>query len=388
MSNNIAVDTTGLGAGFGESALKLFARARSEHLPIAGGIELTHRCNLACLHCYVNLPAADREAQRAEMTTDEVKSVIDQIADAGTLYLTFSGGEPLLRPDFPEVYRHAHARGLIVTVYTNATLISKAIVDLFVECPPRLLEVTQYGYTPETYDRVTDAGEQYGRFMRGLERVRAAGVKVTLKAVAMRANRDEVLQIRDFARREGMRFRFDTILSPRIDGGKKPLAQRLTPEEVIALETGDQERQKEFADYCHHTGMPPQGNDSKYHCGAGLATFLVDPYGRMHVCELSRKPGWDVVRGGFARGWYEEFPKLRALKRQHTDGCGTCGGVSTCSNCVGMAELEGMSSDDGNLYMCRVNDKRMESVFGANRPEPNGLVRLRLAREQLLKAAI
>ncbi len=384
MSNGLSVDTSSLsGSSYGPLTRALFERARAQHLPIAGGIELTHRCNLACVHCYVNLPAADREAQRREMTTDEVKLVLDQITDAGALYLTISGGEPLLRADFAEIYRYAHAKGLLLTIYTNATLITDAIVKLFEEHPPRHLEITQYGFTPETYDRVVDAGPgQYARFRRGLERVRRAGVKITLKAMALRWNKDEIFAIRDLARELGLKFRFDTILSPRIDGGRKPLAQRLDPEDVVALEAADEVRQHEFADYCHFTGMQPQANDAKYHCGAGLATFTIDPYGKLHVCELSRKPGWDIVKDGFARGWYEEIPKLRALKRTHTDGCGTCGGISTCSNCVGMAELEGLSSDDGNLYMCEVNDKRMESVLGAARPTPNGLVRLRLGRDR------
>jgi MoaA/NifB/PqqE/SkfB family radical SAM enzyme len=381
MSNGLSVDATGLSAHYGPMTMKIFERARREHFPLAGGIELTHRCNLACVHCYVNLPAADREAQRREMTTDEVKHVLDQIAEAGALYLTISGGEPLLRADFAEIYRYAHGKGLLLTVYTNATLVTDKIIELFTECPPRHLEITQYGYTEETYDRVVDAGPgQYQRFMRGLERVLASGVTVTLKAMALRANKDEIFAIRDFAARLGVKFRFDTIISPRIDGGRKPLAQRLPPEDVVALEAADDVRQREFADYCHFTGMTPQVNDAKYHCGAGLATFTIDPYGKLHVCELSRQPAWDVVRGSFKQGWYEEIPKLRALKRAHTDGCGTCHGISTCSNCVGMAELEGLSSDDGNQYMCEVNDKRMESVFGAARPTPNGLVRLRLAR--------
>lgn len=379
---SIAVDTSALESRFGERALKLFERARTERLPIAGGIELTHRCNLACLHCYVNLPANDRQAQRAEMTTDEVKRVLDELAAAGTLYLTFSGGEPLLRKDFAEIWRHAHALGLVLSLYTNATLVTDATIELLLAHPPRVIEVTQYGYTEETYDRVVDAGEgQYRRFVRGMQKLKAAGVHITLKAVAMRANHHEVLAIRDLAAREGFRFRFDTVISPRIDGGRKPLLQRLTPDEIVALETSDEPRQHDFAEYCHYVGTEPQTNDSKYHCGAGLATYVIDPYGKLHVCELSRKPGWDVLANGFARGWYDEVPKLRKLQRQHTDGCGSCRGVATCSNCVGMAELEGRSNDDGNLYMCEINDRRMASVWGDARPTPNGLVRLRLQRE-------
>lgn len=361
----------------------LHRRADAERIPIAGGFELTHRCNLACVHCYVNLPANDREAKQRELTTEEVFGVIDQLADAGTLWLTFTGGEPLLRPDFCEIYEYAHEKGLVLTVFTNAALVSDKHIELWTRRPPRLIEVTQYGYTPETYDRVTDAGPQYDRFLRGLRKMQAAGLNLELKAIAMKATYDEVGLIRDFAGREGFRFRFDAVISPRIDGGRKPLAQRLSPAEIAAIEYGDDEaRQGGFAQYCHQHMGEPQPDDRRYQCGAGLATFLIDPYGKLHVCELSRRPGWDVVRDGFLAGLRATFPAIREEKRADMDGCGTCPTSVGCSNCVGMAELEGRSLDHAaeDAYFCQVTDARFAALAGDARPTPNGLVQLRLRR--------
>jgi MoaA/NifB/PqqE/SkfB family radical SAM enzyme len=355
----------------------LIKRSAQDQIPISGGIELTHRCNLACVHCYVNLAPNDREAQRREMTTGEVKRVIDELCEMGTLWLTLTGGEPLLRPDFPEIYSYAFDKGLLLTIYTNATLITDRIIDLWLERPPRLLEITQYGFTRETYDRVTDAGAQYDRFQRGLQRVRDAGIKVTLKTIAMRSNVHEVDQIRRYARDNGLRFRFDAIISPRIDGGRKPLAQRLTPAEIAAVESADEQRHAEESDFCHkHEGWIPTDN-RRYQCGAGLATFLIDPYGKLHVCELSRRPGWDVLAHGFRDGFLQAFPRLRAETRDHIEGCGSCPTISSCSNCTGMAELEGLSPDGGNPYMCQVTDARNATIFGERRASPNGLVQLR-----------
>jgi MoaA/NifB/PqqE/SkfB family radical SAM enzyme len=125
-------------------------RAQALRIPSHGSIELTHRCNLACVHCYVNLPAADREASRRELTTEEIETLLDELAAEGLLTLTLTGGEPLVRPDFPRIYRYAHEKGILVTVYSNATLITDAIVQLFRDCPPVTVDSTMYGYTPET----------------------------------------------------------------------------------------------------------------------------------------------------------------------------------------------------------------------------------------------
>jgi radical SAM protein with 4Fe4S-binding SPASM domain len=375
MSNELSV---ALPRAHGPLSLALHNRASRERFPMAAGFELTHRCNLACVHCYVNLAANDREAQKRELTTDEWKRVIDQTADAGVLYLTITGGEPLLRPDFCEIYEYAHGRGLVLTVYTNATLITDRHLELWRRRPPRCLEITQYGWTRETYDRVTDAGAQYDRFQRGLQRVRDAGVSVTLKAMALRANVHELPQISAFAEREQLDFRYDAVLTPRIDGGRKPLAQRLTPAEVAALDAAQDGETSVFANYCRTRSGDHPPDDRKYRCGAGLSTLLVDPYGKMHVCELSRRPGWDVLRDGLQRGFDEAFTAIRAEKREDVSGCGSCGASAACSNCTGMAELEARSTDFGDSYFCGIADARNERFLGAERPTPNGLIKLRL----------
>jgi radical SAM protein with 4Fe4S-binding SPASM domain len=374
MSMDIAVAKPGF---YGPRSRAFMERTVRERVPITGGIELTHRCNLACLHCYVNLAPNDREAQRREMTTDEVKRVLDELADAGTLWLTFTGGEPLLRSDFVEIYNYAFDKGFLLTVYSNATLITNRIIDVWRERPPRLIDITQYGFTPETYDHVTDAGAQYDRFERGLQRLRAAGITVGLKTVAMRANVHEVARMAQHARDNGISFRFDAVISPRIDGGRKPLAQRLSPSEVAAVEHADEVRHALEVEFCTgHEGWIP-AEDSQYHCGAGLASFVIDPYGKLHVCELSRRPGWDVLKHGFREGFDKAFPRVRAQKREHMNGCGTCPTIIACSNCVGMAELEGLSPDGGNPYMCQTTDARNAIIFGERRASPNGLIQLR-----------
>jgi MoaA/NifB/PqqE/SkfB family radical SAM enzyme len=369
----------------GPRSTAMHKRAIAERLPVCGGIELTHRCNLACVHCYVNLAANDREAQRRELTTDEWYRVIDQIVDAGTLWLTITGGEPLLRPDFCDIYRYAHGKGLVLVVYTNATLITERHLELWRHHPPRHIEITQYGYTRETYDKVTDAGANYDRFTRGMARARAAGLHVTLKTMAMRDTVHEVAAIADYARREGLQFRFDAVISPRIDGGRKPLAQRLSPAEVAAIEGVDEKRRRQFADVCTSiTSMKGQtpADDKLYQCGAGVATFTIDPYGKLHVCELSRKPGWDVLRDGLMAGFTVGFNQVLNQRRSDMSGCGSCGAGGGCSNCAGMAELEGRSVDEGDAaYLCQVTDARNTLLFGDARPMPNGLVKLRLRGE-------
>ncbi len=124
-------------------------------VPISGTLELTHRCNLGCVHCYLGSRQDRQHSAEREMTTDEVLSVLDQVAAAGCLNLVLSGGEPLLRRDFAEIYRHARGLGLVVTVFSNATLVTEELVDLFRDYPPYAVDISVYGATPATYEKVT-----------------------------------------------------------------------------------------------------------------------------------------------------------------------------------------------------------------------------------------
>lgn len=360
---------------YGPAARRFFLRAKEERIPLAGGIELTHRCNLACRHCYVNLSAADVEARRQEMSTEEVFSVIEELASLGTMKLTLTGGEPLLRPDFMDIYRHASRQGILVSVYTNATLITPRVVALWREFPPAKVEITQYGASRETYNEVVDTGGNPHRtFHRGIELLRDAGIRFSMKAIAMKSNVHEVADMRRFADDLGVDFKFDTVISPRIDGGKGPLAERLSPSEAARLDVEERATREEWSEYCSSQLEVENTSDRHYRCGAGSATFLIDPYGRLHVCELSRRPGWDVRKHGFARGWYEEIPRLVASKAPAGNGCHTCPTESVCNNCVGMAELEGTTV---NTYLCELTDERNRMVLGSRRPLPSGLVQLK-----------
>ena len=115
---------------FGE---RLNRRVLTERLPISGSIELTFRCNLRCVHCYCNLPMNDPEAIEMELGVDELYQILDQIAEAGCLWLLITGGEPLLRNDFLDIYIYAKKKGFITTLFTNGTLLSPELADALVE---------------------------------------------------------------------------------------------------------------------------------------------------------------------------------------------------------------------------------------------------------------
>ncbi|MGA7886080.1 MAG: radical SAM protein, partial [Acidobacteriaceae bacterium] len=147
-------------------------------------IELTERCNNDCIHCCINRPANDAVARAREMTTEQVKDILQQAADLGCLRVRFTGGEALLRPDFEELYIFARRLGLRVLLFTNARLITPHLADLLAHIPPlEEIEITVYGMRQESYEAVTRAPGSFTQFWRGVNLLLEHNVPFIVKTV-------------------------------------------------------------------------------------------------------------------------------------------------------------------------------------------------------------
>ena len=172
-------------------AFPLWDKMKGKRVPLSFDLEVTARCSADCRHCYINLPAGDAAARAEELTAKEILGIARQAADLGAMWCLVTGGEPLLRDDFEEIYLGLKRLGLLVSVFTNACLVTQRHVDLWKKYPPRDIEVTVYGVTRETYEAVTRRPGSFDAFMRGLDLLLASGIRVRLKAMAIKSNLHE-----------------------------------------------------------------------------------------------------------------------------------------------------------------------------------------------------
>jgi radical SAM protein with 4Fe4S-binding SPASM domain len=313
-------------------------------LAVDGVLETTFRCNLRCVHCYVNQPAGSPEARASELSLERLCGLIDEIAAAGCLNLLLTGGEVLVRPDFPQLYLHALGRGLLVTVFTNGTLVTKAIADLLDAHRPLLVEISLYGMSRETYERVTGVPGSYDKCRDGIRRLVERGVPLKLKTMAMTWNQHELAAMRDFAASLGLGFRYDGLLNPRVDCGANRNGElQLPAEAMLALELADPDQRRRLESSCEDIrradpDRPP--SERVYTCGAGQNTFTIDPSGRLQMCQLSRRAAFDLGAGRFEDGWNGLFADIRARRWQTDPACRRCNLTALCGSCPGAAEME------------------------------------------------
>ncbi len=344
-------------AQFGEQLNKQVIEKR---IPVNGSVELTFRCNLRCAHCYCNLPANNQDALNEELKTEEVVRIFDQIAEAGCLWLLITGGEPLLRKDFLEIYAYAKKKGFITTLFTNGTRMTREIADYLADWPPYLVEITLYGATKQTYEKVTGIPGSFERSKKGMDLLLERQIPVGLKTMVMTLNHDEVFEIKQYAEELGVKFRFDPVLNPRLDGSKTPCSLRLSPEEVVKLDLADEKRVEEWREFCKKF-IGPHLSDKLYNCGAGISSFHVDPYGQMSACEMTRFQSYDLRSGSFREGWNEFIPQTLNLKPLGDYTCGSCELIALCGQCPGWAWLEHANPEAPVDYLCQIAHLRAEA---------------------------
>ena len=332
----------------------------SRHIPYSGSLALTNRCNLSCAHCYLKGdPALD--LADAEWSTDQWLKIISSIKEAGCLYLLLTGGDPLLREDFPEIYSHIKKNGFLVTVFSNGTLVSDRVADLFSELPPRLVEISLYGANAEIHDRITGVPGSFARAIQGIGKLIGLGINVGLKSVLMTLNQDEFPAIEGLARRYGVKFRTDAAIFPTLSGDRGPIGLRVSPQLAVALEMADPERAREWREFYKRFRMVPHGKQI-FACNAGRTTFHIDPDGTLFPCLIARSLKYSLESGNFAEGW-NEMARIRQLEAGGDFPCSRCEKKAICGFCPGLFELESGQSQVPSDYVCAIGRLRQESIM-------------------------
>jgi radical SAM protein with 4Fe4S-binding SPASM domain len=329
-------------------------------------IELTERCNNDCVHCSVNRPAGDREARGREWGAESWKKLLDEAAALGCLVVRLTGGEPLLRDDFEEIYVHARRLGLRVMIFTNATLVTPGLARLLEDMPPlEAVEVSVYGMKKETYEAVTRAPGSFDAFRRGLGLLRENGVPFIVKGAVLPATRGEMDEFEAWAaglpgaaglpshallfdlrsRREGLKNA--RISSLRTDADEFVRVSRRHGEEAVG----------EWRDLCARSGGGRGGR--LFSCLPSGGSAAVDPYGRLQYCLGLRHPAtvYDLAAGSLREAVTEFLPRVRDMRsagRAYLERCGRCFLKGLCEQCPAKSWAEHGTLDTPVEYFCGI----------------------------------
>jgi radical SAM protein with 4Fe4S-binding SPASM domain len=299
----------------------LSAKAAASRRPEGVTFELTYGCNLRCVHCF----NPTHRALPHELTTSEIFPLLSQIADLGVLTVTFTGGEPSVRPDIGDILRYAHQRGLIIHLMTNATRITTSFTDLLHEVGVSQINVSIYGATETVYERMTAVPGSYGQFRRGLLNLATASLPVVVRMPVTTINCGEIQACRQLVESLHMKFQYCLEIMTTITGDRTPLRYRLPPEEKarIDLEMLSLKWTSDPEESC-------SGDQSFIECACGQSRFAITPYGEMNLCTGFPIPRYDLRTGTVKEGWDILKQTVDQAHPSHRYECPTCEVRSHC----------------------------------------------------------
>jgi radical SAM protein with 4Fe4S-binding SPASM domain len=282
------------------------------------------------------------------MTTSQFKRILDEIQAEGCFFLTLTGGEPLLRKDFLEIYSHAKSKGFIITIFTNGQGFNKEIVDYLVKSPPLSIEITLNGITRSTYEGITQVKGSFSNVMKAIELAVEKKLPLKLKTNALKQNRHEIAKIKKWVenilslRSERIyHFKFDPMVYPRLNGDKSPCKYRLSFKEHLEAIREDPDIWEECQTrLTSELSELPRERDFLYHCNSWMHKFFIDPYGRLKFCQFSERFSVDLQEISFKEGFYKVFPQVLNERFKTESKCRDCALRSICYVCPARAYLE------------------------------------------------
>jgi len=326
-------------------AKKIQEKYRNHNIPWRVHFELTHRCNLNCVHCYL-APNVSNE----EVSLFEVKRILDQVQQMGAMVLTLSGGEIFLRDDLLEIISYA-AKSFLVILLTNGTLITSDIVRRLKKLDVTQVEISLHGANARTHDQITRVPGSHSKTMKALDLLSRDQVPIVIKSSILNQNIHEYPGIEKIASQFGARLSISQFLIPKTDGSTDPLFYRIdNKDREKYLSPWWAEKSKEI-NWNGEKGSEISSSRKQEMCNAGRSSCSISPSGMVSPCvtlplnlgSLREKPFKDI--------WHtrpsEDLKKLRSATLSDLPQCKNCDISAFCTPCLGVNYLE-----CGNMLSC------------------------------------
>ena len=331
--------------------------------PNACQFELTFKCGLHCRHCYTECYNQSAYAKK-ELKTKEIKFILDKLHQAGIIWLCLTGGDPLTRKDFLDIFAYAKDKGFIITVFTNGYSMSRETASFLKRRPPFVIEMTLNAVSKDLYERISQVKGSLAKVMKGIDLILKNGIALKIKTQITRDNLGEVPRIKKFIQGLGKTFRPGVDLFSRLDGDSAPCSLRISAQDILSL-NGKNRRADDGCRIVSEERLPLVRLDpskGKRAPGAGLFNcaiaggdgFNIDPSGRMFLCNLIRKPSFSLLKTNIDDAQNKLLSEARGKKFVSRTKCTGCGLRGVCSWCPGKAYLETGDMEAPLEYYCRL----------------------------------
>ena len=316
---------------------ELGQRALDRGVPISVQMDVTYRCNERCVHCYLD------HDDHGEMTAAEIRGILDQLAEAGVFFITFSGGEVFMRMDFFDILAYARSLMFCVKIKTNAFMIRQSEAERLRDLAIQDVQVSIYSHRPEVHDAITLLPGSLKRSVAGIRLLREHGVKVVIANVLMMQNLGDSAGVKALAKELGAEYTIDPTITPMMDGDREILKLGLGVPQLKDVFRNPEIVGDEGDELC--APPPPVTDDvlDELPCSAGHTACYISPYADVFPCVQFPLPSGNLRQRTFLDVWHhsDQLNDVRTIKARNLPVCSSCNHVGTCSRCPGLAYMEG-----------------------------------------------
>lgn len=313
-----------------------------QRLPYSVLFELTARCNMNCVHCYLQ-----NVHDTKELSYDKIIEIIDILYEKGIVFLTFTGGEILLRKDFVDIYLYAKKKGFLVELFTNGYLFDDKIIDALAEYPPLLVDISLYGASENTYHKVTGLQNAFARVIQNCKKLKKAGIRVSLKSPIIDLTYPEIKDMQMLADKLQIPFVYTFEICNTIDRQDMPKMHQISLNKALEYEFANHYKQiqtegrKSKSNYDEIINEP-RTNEKVYSCNVAVNSFVVDYNGKMCPCMKLRHRGIKLEKNNYEKIW-SDFKKYSAQIATMDYKCKGCEALYYCDVCP--AEMDFLYND-------------------------------------------
>ncbi len=310
-------------------------------------IEINDECNFRCDHCYLG------SKTKSFMSFDLFKKIIDELYDLECLSILITGGEPLMNPNFIDMYTYAKEKGFLVSVNTNGSLITDKIIEVFNKYCPYVVEISLYGYNEETYLEFTH-NQSYNLVLNNISKLKNNNIPVKLKTVLTNKNYYYLDKLISLSEKLDIPFRYDYIIFPNIFSLESKNESRLDTKEIINIIRKDPSSKKHFNDKI--LNLKIENDDHIFQCMGGEQSVYIDSNGYINMCVALVNKNYNINEITIAET-IRKFKEFKStLKFDKTSKCQSCNKKSICRYCPARFKLETGSYSKCPDWYCDVTN--------------------------------
>ncbi len=335
--------------------------------PLNATFELTVRCNLKCKMCLFR-HSDDENPQiiKDELSAQQWSDIARQAAEMGVGGILITGGEPMLRPDFCEIYESIYRSGFIISLYTNATLVTPEIMAVLSKLPPHKIGISIYGASPQTYLKVCGSEKAFERMLDGGKKLCSLPSVVDFRTTIINDNFEDARAIDELVKEnfgENYNVTRTRMVMRSVRGACADVEScRLSPEDNVKLSLqrsvdilrekfgdGFDERnirvRRENLNKCTDCVSSVNKQYSIFGCNGGITSFAVTWDGKLQACQILGAFDTNVKKLGLKKAW-DTFPAAVKLPKPN-EKCLNCEKSEICQSCYALKYAE-----TGELSAC------------------------------------